>query len=311
MTVEYIYDDAYLGWSLGEDHPTNPIRAYNALEVLRGMEVEHTVVAPSHARHDDLRLVHDDAYLQRTHRGVSEQWDGVQPEVAAVGRLMAGGTIDAARRILTGQTRRAFNPQGAKHHAQRDRSSGFCVYNDMAVAATILADAGQRVFYLDWDAHHGDGVEFLLEHRDDVLTASIHNGTIFPGTGQRHRPDAYALNYPLAPRSDNSHLWSAVGQALEEAAWFRPDVLLLATGADGHEADPLGNLAYTLAGYAHAADEVCRFADRYCDGRILAGGAGGYRPHDWTPAVWATVFTVMTSPRLIPNFSALSGRPAR
>ncbi len=116
--------------------------------------------------------------------------------------MIVGGTLEAARHIRDGHAQRAFHPMGAKHHAQRDTASGFCIYNDMAVAAKELAGSGLKVLYVDWDAHHGDGVEFLLEEVPQVMTASIHNGAIFPGTGQRHRPEANEYNWPLSYGSD-------------------------------------------------------------------------------------------------------------
>jgi acetoin utilization protein AcuC len=182
---------------------------------------------------------------------------------------------------------------GAKHHAQRDTASGFCIYNDMAIAATHLADSGRKVLYVDWDAHHGDGVEFLLEHRLDVLTASIHNGQIFPGTGRAHRPEAAAYNWPLPSGASGEDMVTALEQALAIGADFRPDVVLLAAGADGHREDPLGGLNYEVPDFQRAATLVSDFAFEHCAGRLLVGGAGGYRADDWTPRVWFEVLQVI------------------
>jgi acetoin utilization protein AcuC len=211
-----------------------------------------------------------------------------------VAALIVGGTLEVARRISYGDVTRAFHPMGAKHHAQRDAASGFCIYNDMAIAATVLADSGMKVLYLDWDAHHGDGVEFLLEHRSDVVTASIHNGQIFPGTGHAHRPEAAAFNWPLRVGADGTKLLSALDEALEIGAAFDPDIVLLAAGADGHRADPLGGLGYEVEDYQQAAQKVSEFTDAYCSSRLLVGGAGGYRADDWTPRVWFSVFEQLT-----------------
>ena len=145
------------------------------------------------------------------------------------------------------------------------------------------------MLYLDWDAHHGDGVESLLEHRTDVMTASIHNGHIFPGTGQAHRPEAGMYNWPLAFRAPGADLLTALDEALELGAPFEPDVVLLAAGADGHRADSLGALGYELSDFQQAATLVSDFTLEQCAGRLLVGGAGGYRADDWTPLVWLEV----------------------
>jgi acetoin utilization protein AcuC len=247
------------------------------------------LVEPIAATPEELRWVHSQDYIDQVRGGRHPEWDGHRPQLHRLASLIVGGTLEAARRISYGEVTRAFHPMGAKHHAQRTTASGFCIYNDMAVAATFLADAGMRVLYLDWDAHHGDGVESLLEHRSDVMTASIHNGHIFPGTGQSHRPEAVAYNWPLPFGALGSDLLSALDEALDLASAFQPDVVLLAAGADGHRADPLGALGYELSDFQHAATRVSNFSREHCASKLLVGGAGGYRADDWTPQVWLEV----------------------
>lgn len=287
--IDFVYADTYLSYVLGDRHPTRPVRALNTLRLVQATGVPHRLVEPRQATDDELAIVHDPAYIEHIRAGYDYEWDGYRPQLHDVAALIAGGTLDAARRIITGETVRAFNPMGAKHHAMRDRSEGFCIYNDMAIAATVLADAGMRVLYIDWDAHHGNGVEFLLEHRTDVLTASIHNGEIYPGTGLFHRPKRAAYNWPLPDGSGGTELRAALTEVFEIGAAFQPDVVLLATGADGHERDPLGGLGYTVDDFTEAGQRVAMFADRFCSGRVLAGGAGGYRANDWTPRSWLAV----------------------
>lgn len=167
----------------------------------------------------------------------------------------------------------------------------------MAVAATVLSDGGMSVLYVDWDAHHGDGVEFLLEDRPQVLTASIHNGSIFPRTGQQHRPEVNAYNWALPYGSDGSAMLSALSEALDLGAASKPDIVLVAAGADGHRMDPLGGLAYEVGDFVEAARRVSDFSYEHCAGRLLVGGAGGYRADDWTPRVWFEVYKTMAAAR--------------
>jgi acetoin utilization protein AcuC len=292
--VELIHTDDYLAYSLGEGHPTRPIRASNLIRLVDAAGLPHVLVEPVAANDAELLRVHAADYVAHVRAGWDDEWEGPRPYLHELAARIAGGTLDAARRIVEGRTVRAFHPMGAKHHAQRDRASGFCIYNDMALAAVHLADAGLRVLYVDWDAHHGDGVEALLHHRVDVLTASIHNGRIFPGTGQSHDPTAAAFNWPLPMGADGGAMLGALDEALEVAEQFAPDVVLLAAGADGHRDDPLGGLNYEIEDFAECARRVSAFSYAQCGGRLLAGGAGGYLADDVTPAVWFAVFDELT-----------------
>lgn len=291
--IDFIYSDTYLRYVLGEGHPTNPERARNTLTFIQKAGIPHRLVEPRQATIDELATVHARDYIEHIRRGYDSEWTGHRPWLHDVAATIVGGTLDAAHRIVTGETVRAFNPMGAKHHAMLARAEGFCIYNDMAVAAHTLIEAGMRVLYIDWDAHHGNGVEFLLDTRPEVMTASIHNGYTYPGTGWYHRPEYKAYNWPLSSGAPGQEMLTALKEALQLALSFRPDVVLLAAGADGHMFDPLGDLSYTTADFTAAAHLVVEFAEQMCQGRILAGGAGGYRPNDYTPAVWREVVRVL------------------
>jgi acetoin utilization protein AcuC len=292
--IDYVYDDDYLRWNLSAGHPTRPIRALNALRLIQATDLPHEVIKPRLATREELTLVHDRDYVEQTLAGCNDEWSGVQPVLGETAALMAGGTMRAVDRMLAGQTVRAFNPQGAKHHAQRANGSGFCVFNDMAMAAARFVKAGMRVLYVDWDAHHGDGVEALTADMPEVMTASIHNGNIYPGTGQVHDVERAVFNWPLPHRADGIELEAALREALDLALDHEPDVVLLAAGGDGHRYDPLGNLAFDVEDAYEAGRAVAEFADAYCEGRVLAGGAGGYNADDWTPLMWHAVVKALS-----------------
>ena len=292
--IDVIYSEDYLHWHLGEGHPTDPVRAENALRLVDAMRVPHRLVEPRMATREEMERVHDSAYLDRLLGGECDEWEGVDPRLGRTAVLMAGGTMTAVDRLLADEGKRFFNPQGAKHHAHRDHSSGFCTINDMAMAAARLNEAGLRALYLDWDVHHGDGVEALCLDMDDTMTVSVH-GDGFPGTGAHHTGET-ARNYMLLRGSGDRDWLRAISNGLARAADFAPDVVLLATGADAHRSDPLGSLRVTVDGYAEAAQMVSDFADGFCEGRVIAGGAGGYQPEHWTPLIWAVVASVLASP---------------
>ena len=287
------YDDIYLDWQLGSgdgSHPTNPIRAKLALEFLENFDP--VVITPSASEFDRdlLSHVHSGEYISKVlDIGHSGEWYPDQPHLGAVALEMAAGTIRLYEKILSGEAQVAFNPQGAKHHAQYDHSSGFCVFNDMALVAKLFMAAGLKPMYIDWDAHHGDGVENLLLAYPDIVTASIHQGGIFPGTGLASKPENGAYNFPLSGGDDDTEFLDAMQEIELLADEVKPDVILLATGADAHHSDPLSSLNFDYPGYRAAAQIIGNIANKHAKGRVLIGGAGGYQPLTHTPQVWAQV----------------------
>jgi acetoin utilization protein AcuC len=180
----------------------------------------------------------------------------------------------------------------------------------MAWAATKLTSRGLKVAYVDWDAHHGDGVEVLLGDNPTALTMSIHNGEIFPGTGRDgHSPERGIYNWALASGAGDDELREAMAQIGEILTGFRPDVILVACGADGLIGDPLGGLSYTIAGVAEvAAHQIGALAGRL-GAPVIVGGAGGYQPFGATPEAWAE-WVWMINDGLVSRLRARSDRGA-
>lgn len=290
--VTIAYTPAYLDWQLGDTHPTNPERARIAVELIEEWDRARCEWANPDATgvFEAAALVHDQDYLDRVRAGYSAEWSGCQPRLGEVAALMFAGTADLVERLLVDRAAGTrgiyFNPQGAKHHAQRDHSSGFCVLNDMAWAAKRLVAEGLTVLYVDWDAHHGDGVEALLHGYDGAVTASIHDANIYPGTGRDgHDVAAGAYNWGLPAGAGDDALATAMGEVLTLADELAPDVVLLACGADGLAGDPLSTLRFSLAGIADAATALGTWAATN-DVPVLVGGAGGYQPLTETPQAW-------------------------
>ena len=289
------YDDIYLDWKLGNgdgSHPTNPIRAKLALKLL-SEDYDVEIVKPNADIIDKgrLQLIHDNAYISRVlDAGHCGEWHPDDKHKGHVALEMFAGTVRLVEKMLSFEAQVAFNPQGAKHHAQYDHSSGFCVFNDMAWAARQFTDVGYKVMYIDWDAHHGDGVENLLYDFPDIVTCSIHDGTVFPGTGRDgHNPEQGVYNWALPESSGDYEFMNAMNDIEDLADTVKPDIILLAAGADGHKTDPLATLQFDYPGYKYASQTVARIANKYAQGRVLIGGAGGYQPTVHTPAIWAGV----------------------
>jgi len=232
------------------------------------------------------------------HYGLGTGDTPVFPGMDRAARILVGGTLEGARRILAGE-KRVLQLGGGLHHAQYDRSSGFCVYNDLSVAIRHLTRAGLRVAYLDIDVHHGDGVQWIHYEEKEVLTLSLHESGryLFPGTGHVHeigRGEGVGrkLNLPLEPFTEDES-YMEVFEALVPWALgaFRPDVLVVQAGADAHFLDPLADLLLTTRAYERLFRLVLEYAEAYAGGRILLTLGGGYSL-DAAVRVWALLYHV-------------------
>ena len=253
-----------------------------------------TIVEPRLATKAELSRVHSSEYIDEVlENHVTGQWAGARPDLSELAALFAGGTLVALDALLTGKAKTAIHFPGAKHHAQYDYSSGFCVFADFALAADIATkDFSKKVAILDFDAHHGDGTENLTAENPNVLSFSIHEKGIFPGTGNSSIPEKFVYNYPLGDEGDEGDigkgdeaLLKGVAEFGRLADEFNTDLIFIAAGADGHSEDPLSSLQFTIAGYEAVAKYLRK---QFPNTPILVGGAGGYLPDSRTPEVWAT-----------------------
>jgi acetoin utilization protein AcuC len=307
------YSENYLKWLLGAgdgSHPTNPIRAKIATEMLvkrLGDQVRVVEPAWTAATREAVESIHDPSYVSAVvDDGRSSEWTGLKTELGETALLMFEGTKVLVEQMIAGDTTVGFNPQGAKHHAQYAHGEGFCVFNDMAWAAIELKKAGLKPLYIDWDVHAGNGVQDLLGDTD-IPTLSIHRYGIYPthsdvwdpkrpggGNYEYHNPESHWYNWCLEGGGGDKDLAWAMEGVTKKVDEYQPNILLLATGADGHQDDNWG-MKYTDEGFKASAAVVADLADKYCHGRVLIGGAGGYVPTTTTPRVWADVVEAIYS----------------
>ena len=298
--VVLVHHDDYAGWVFDSHHPTQGRRFTRARELLldsankAGIEVIEVAsdLLPDRAV---LETVHDSGYIDEVIvHGRCGEWSGERPDLARIAQRMVGGTLLAARALVEGRALTAVHFPGAKHHAMRDHSSGFCVFADFAITARHLVDDPDsgidRIAILDIDAHHGDGTEALLLDEPRVLTFSIHDRNIFPGTGHADHPEKCAYNQPLAAGAGDVELAQGVGRFIGMAREFDPRMVFIAMGADGHVEDPLSSLRYSIPGMAAAVRQV---RVSFPDMPLLLGGAGGYLPDTVTPMAWARMAVVV------------------
>ena len=212
--------------------------------------------------------------------------------------MVAGGSLRAMEAILRGDVEHAFHPGGGLHHAMRDRASGFCIYNDVALAVARARRDGLRVLYIDLDVHHGDGVQALFRDDPGVLTVSFHETGryLFPGTGFADEigegvAAGTSVNVPLEPGTGEGPWLDAVRLLVPSlAAAFRPDIVVSQHGADSHAFDPLAHLRVTTTAMGAAARIVDAVAHRWAGGRWLATGGGGYDAYRVVPRSWSLVW---------------------
>lgn len=258
-------------------------------------------IRPEPATDEELLRAHTAEYLQLVieadKRGYGFLDYGDTPAYPGVdlrSRLAVGGTLLAARRIADGTISHAFNPAGGLHHARSDRAGGFCVFNDIAIAARTLRDEGfERIAIVDIDGHHADGTQALL-YEEPILKISLHmyDRLFYPGTGAvdevgRGPGEGYSVNVPLPRRTGNT----AYLQAFEEIVvpvlrHYRPQFLINQFGVDAHYRDPLVGLWLTTQAFQQIAKTLHNLAHELCEGRLLVLGGGGYDPRNvarcWT-----------------------------
>ena len=215
--------------------------------------------------------------------------------------LLVGGTLTAADYVMTGQARHACNLGGGLHHGFRGRASGFCIYNDSAVAIQyIQKNYGAKVLYIDTDAHHGDGVQFTFYDRSDVCTVSFHETGryLFPGTGQvlekeAGKATAILLTFRWTLSQRTIPFFTLTIRPPQKSRLFKPDVILTQNGADAHYYDPLTHLSNTISIYQEIPRLAHSLAHQYCSGRWIAVGGGGYDIWRVVPRAWSRIWLEM------------------
>ena len=314
-TLHMAWDDRLARYDFGPGHPLAPVRVELTVELARDFGVLDapgvSVAAPEPANVADLELVHDPGYigivrqvsaepsaldLRILHRyGLGTPDDPVFPGMHEASALVAGATLAAARAVWTGAAEHGANVAGGLHHAMAGNASGFCVYNDPAIAIKWLLNQGvERVAYVDIDVHHGDGVQAAFWADPRVLTISLHEhpATLFPGTGLPTEigaagAEGSAVNVAL-PAGTRDAGWlrafhATVPQLLRA---FRPQVLVSQHGCDTHWSDPLANLQLTIDAQRAAHAAIHQLAHETADGRWLATGGGGYSLVEVVPRTW-------------------------
>lgn len=314
----FVFSSKFLNYHFHEDHPFNQKRVTLTKDLLVAHETltEQDFISPRMASEEELLLFHHPDFLEAVKRaGVGELTEekafeyglGTEdtpafPNMHEAASQLVGGTLSAVDAVLNGGYTHALNVGGGLHHGFSRRASGFCIYNDSAVAIKyIRKHSDLKVLYVDTDAHHGDGVQSGFYDDPNVCTFSIHETGryLFPGTGNINERGikeghGYTFNLPIdAFTQDDSFLALYENAFREIAAFFQPDIIVTQNGADAHCFDPLTHLCGTMRIYEEIPRIAHDIAHEYCDGKWIATGGGGYDMWRVVPRAWAQIWNVM------------------
>jgi acetoin utilization deacetylase AcuC-like enzyme len=287
------YDPLYLEHDTGYGHPERAERLEATLQILRksGLSEKVQIVAPRDATIEEIQLVHPKGYIEKV-KSVAESGGGyldmdtpVSPKSYQAALRSAGASLEGLERIFAGEIDNAFclqRPPG--HHATATQGMGFCLFNNNAVASRFAMEnlGVERVFILDWDAHHGNGIQDIFYDDNKVLYVSLHQYPHYPGSGSYHEVgsgagEGYTVNFPLPPRSGEDVYLTAFDQViLPIARQYDPQLVLISAGYDGHYSDPLCSMNLSASTYSEMAIRLKGLAEETCGGKMLASLEGGY-----------------------------------
>ncbi len=302
----------------GPEHPLRPHRVlftWDLIEACGLLERPDVRRLTCRAATDaELGLVHTDAFIEATRRaghGEDGDWwrfgygpgdNPIFPDMHEAGAAVVGASLEAARAVVDGEVDHAFNAAGGLHHAMPARASGFCVYDDPAIAIAWMVSRGVHpIAYVDVDVHHGDGPQAIFYDDPRVLTISLHESGeyLFPGTGFVHErgmagAEGTKVNVPLPPSTGDEAWLTAFRDIVPPILRaFRPKVLVTQLGCDTHASDPLAHLRLTTRAYRETAATLHALAHEVADGRWVATGGGGYQWATVVPRAWTLYFAEM------------------
>ncbi|WP_033828151.1 acetoin utilization protein AcuC [Bacillus andreraoultii] len=316
----FIYSPELLSYKFNQHHPFNQERLRLTVDLLKSIDAlsDEQIVSPRKASDGELLLSHDQLLIdavksagrqtlpmeRASNFGLGTEDTPIFPNMHEASSLIVGGTITAVELVMEEKCHHALHLGGGLHHGFRGKASGFCIYNDCSVAISYIRKKyNLKVLYIDTDAHHGDGVQWAFYDDPGVCTLSIHETGryLFPGTGQVHERGigqgyGYCFNIPLdAFTEDDSWLYAYKTSVEQIAEFFQPDVIVTQNGADAHYYDPLTHLSASMNIYYEIPKIAHEIAHKYCNGKWIAVGGGGYDIWRVVPRAWSLIWLEMTN----------------
>ncbi len=303
--VSLIYDHDYLVHTQRQ-HPESKERLEHIIGVLEKENIMNRLemIAPKPAEFNDLALVHDPSYIRSIEEACKagkrflDMDTYIVPESYRVALLSAGGVVTGLREIMNGAKNKIFalnRPPG--HHAERSRAMGFCLFNNIAIAAAVAKrDYGlKRIAIVDWDVHHGNGTQHAFEEDREVLFISSHQSPAYPGSGQlmetgRNSGEGFTVNIPLPPGCGDAEYALVYDKiVIPILDRFKPELLLISAGFDAYRLDHLAGMSMTQSGYYYLAETLNATSERWSKGRVLLCLEGGYHLQGQAGAVVQTL----------------------
>ncbi|WP_107774823.1 acetoin utilization protein AcuC [Nocardioides sediminis] len=318
-----VFDKTLVEYDFGPGHPMSPLRVdltMRLAEELGVLDRLRMVEAPV-ADDDLIATVHERSLIEAVTRcgteggedpghGLGTDDDPVFQDMHKAAAHVVGATVEAFRQVASGDSLHSASIAGGLHHAMADRSSGFCIYNDIAVGIQSLLDQGhERIAYVDVDVHHGDGVERIFYDDPRVLTISLHEtgqmlfpGTGFPGDSGGPGAEGTAVNVALPPGTADAGWLRAFHAVVPPVlrAW-EPEILVTQHGCDSHMEDPLAHLMLSVDGQRAAYLALHELAHEVTEGRWVVTGGGGYALVDVVPRAWTHLLAIVGGHPLPPD----------
>ncbi|RPF55331.1 acetoin utilization protein AcuC [Aquisalibacillus elongatus] len=313
----FIYSQDFQKYKFRENHPFNQKRVELTYDLLKssGLLNDEDIIKPRMATDDEILSVHHPSYVDAIKRasynglsdaeaseyGIGTEDTPIFANMHEASAWLVGGTLTAVEEVINGQNQHAVNLGGGLHHGFTRKASGFCIYNDAAIAIKHIREhTDYKVLYVDTDAHHGDGVQWIFYDDPNVCTLSIHETGryLFPGTGnvnERGRMEGYgySFNVPVDAFSEDESFLEVYQDVLKDVAeYFKPDIIVTQNGADAHVYDPLTHLCSTMKTFEEIPKLAHEIAHQYCEGRWIALGGGGYDIWRVVPRAWAQIWNV-------------------
>ncbi len=286
--------DGLRRYGFGDGHPfgTDRLDAFWNEAIKTDLSKQVQVLEPVICEDGDFTRFHSSEYVEflkeKSIDGTGYLDGGDTPALPGVyeaASFVVGSDLDALDRIFRGELSRIFIPIAGLHHAGRQKAAGFCAVSDLGILIeTVREKYGvKRVAYVDIDAHHGDGVFYAFESDPDVIFADIHEDGrfLYPGTGfpyETGKGEARGtkLNLPVMPDSNDAVFFATWGRVEEFVRSFEPEIIILQAGADSIDGDPITHMRFSPKAHGHAAKQLCKLAEEFCNGRFIATGGGGY-----------------------------------
>ncbi|WP_066195009.1 MULTISPECIES: acetoin utilization protein AcuC [Gracilibacillus] len=311
----YLYTEDFLQYSFHEQHPFNQLRLQLTKELLeseQALDSEH-VILPRDYEEETILRVHSKEYVDIVKRageehpvsfasyGIGTTDTPSFPGMYEAARHIVNGSLTAAEFVMSNQVKHSLNLAGGLHHGFPNHASGFCIFNDIAIAIRFIRDHyDAKVLYIDTDAHHGDGVQHCFYDDPNVCTVSIHETGryLYPGTGKTGERGVkegfgYAFNFPIDAFTEDDSFLDTFAAIREITDYFQPDIIVSQHGTDAHYLDPLTHLHCSLSIFEQIPILVRELAQQYCDGKWVALGGGGYDIWQVVPRAWAQLWHIM------------------